>query len=98
MIDCVRSEAARKYLKEKGIELDDKLKYALVVNDDHLYPQEDVVEYLEALIASTEDPEVRAQAEKKIAYYHARYDAFARDRGPGYYYHMTVFDQFLRQG
>lgn len=94
MIDCVRSETARKYLKEKGIELDDKLKFALVVNDDHLYPQEDVVEYLEALITSTKDPEVREQAEKKIAYYHAQYAAFARDRGPGYYYHMTAFDRF----
>lgn len=96
MIDCVRSGAVRKYLAEKGIELEDKLKYALVMNDNRLYPMEDVIQYLTYLAAVTADDEVREQAGKSISQFLKHYESFGQDRGPSYYYYLMVYDKWSK--
>ena len=92
MIEYV-SKSVRKYLDEKHIELDDKLKYALIIGSEIRYPLDEIKESLRELAGMTDDEEVKKQAEIWIRNEDMQYEVFARDSGPNYFYKIQYYDR-----
>lgn len=94
MIDFIRSQSVKKYLEERQISLDDKLKYALIIASQVMEPFDDIKESLLELAAETDDEEVRVQAPIWVRNEEAEYDVLARNSGREYYYRLQYTDRF----
>lgn len=94
MIDFIRSKSVKKYLEEKQISINDKLKYALIVESQMAFPLEDIKQSLLELAAETDDEEVKAQAPVWARNEDAEYAVLLRDSGPDYYYKLQYTDRF----
>lgn len=94
MIDFIRSKSEKKYLVEKQISIDDKLKYALIVDSQMAFPLEDIKKSMLELAAETDDEEVKAQAPVWVRNEVAEYAVLARNSGPDYYYKLQYTDRF----
>lgn len=86
MIDYVISEYCKKYLKENNIELDDKIKYTLIIDRIRNYSLSEVMESIKELAESTSDEEIKEQAPIWLKNRQYELDKFTRDSGPEYCY------------
>ena len=94
MIDFIRSKSVKKYLEEKQIHIDDKLKYALIVESQMSFPLENIKESLLELAAETDDEEVKVQAPIWIRNEDAEFAVLSRNSGPDYYYKLQYTDRY----
>ncbi len=94
MIDFIRSKSVKKYLEEKQIYIDDKLKYALIVESQMAFPLEDIKKSLLELAAETDDEEVKVQAPIWIRNEDAEFAVLSRNSGPDYYYKLQYTDRY----
>lgn len=96
MIDYIKSESCKKYLSEQNIKLEDKLVYALIINNRHYYSYEDIKNSIKELATNTLDEEIKAQSEIWLKNHDKEVAAFKKDSGPEYLYIVKYSDRMSR--
>ena len=96
MIDYIKSESCKKYLSEQNIKLEDKLVYALIINNRHYYSYEDIKNSIKELATNTSDEEIKAQSEIWLKNHDKKVADFTKDSGPEYLYIVKYYDRISR--
>ena len=96
MIDYIKSESCKKYLIERNIKLEDKLIYALIINNRRYHTFEDIRNSIKDLAENTLDEEIKAQTEIWLKNHDKEVAAFTKDSGPEYLYIVKYYDRMSR--
>lgn len=91
MIDYLKSETLKNYYRKNHIELDDKLKYALIIYSGA--PINDCIASIKELMEATQDEEIKEQGPIWIRNQEKEYESFSRDGGHSYCYKGQYWDE-----